>query len=57
MMPLIPVSFVRALAALLFLRFTVLSGNRVRSIRLRLHPAPGVAWFPELVPAWFNGRR
>jgi hypothetical protein len=61
MMPLIPVSLVLALAAFLFLRFTVLSGNRVRSIRwrirLRVHPAPGFASFPELVPACFNGRR
>src|SRR5260370_41839333 len=56
MMPSIAAVIVLLLAAGLFLRFTVFSGNRIRSIkwriRLRLHPGPGFASFAELWCRW-----
>jgi len=55
MTPLIVLAVLAVLAGLV-LRFTVFSGNRVRSIRwrirLRMHPGPGFASIGELVFRW-----
>ena len=57
MMPFAVLGLVLVLAVL-FVRFTVFSGDRIRSmrwrIRLRMHPGPGFASFAEL---WFRWSR
>jgi hypothetical protein len=56
MMPLIAAAAAVLLAGALFVRFTVFSKDRTRSvrwrIRLRMHPGPGFASFAELWVRW-----